>query len=154
ASADGGDGSGRWRTGKPLPQSWPLMVEQISMQCRLTNFRHLGVFPEQLPHWQWMLARLKQVRGQPPRVLNLFGYTGAATLLAAAAGAEVTHLDASRTAVTWAKQNQSASKLSEAPIRWIVEDARKFVAREARRGKTYHVILVDPPKFGRGPAGE
>ena len=154
ASAEGGDGSGRWRTGKPLPQSWPLMVEQISMQCRLTNFRHLGVFPEQLPHWQWMLARLKQVRGQPPRVLNLFAYTGAATLLAAAAGAEVTHLDASRTAVTWAKQNQAASNLSEAPIRWIIEDARKFVAREARRGKTYHVILVDPPKFGRGPAGE
>ena len=145
---------GRWRTAAPLPPSWPLRVAGICMLCRLTPFRHLGVFPEQLPHWQWMLDRLKEVRGEPPRLLNLFAYTGAGSLIAAAAGAEVTHLDASKAAIAWAKQNQAASKLGEAPIRFIAEDARKFVAREVRRGRTYHVILVDPPKFGRGPAGE
>jgi 23S rRNA (cytosine1962-C5)-methyltransferase len=148
-----GDG-GRWRFDKPLPDSWPLRVLGITIQCRLTSFRHLGLFPEQLPHWQWMLERLKEVRRETPRVLNLFAYTGAASLIAASAGAEVTHLDASKKAIAWAKQNQVVSKMSEAPIRWIVEDARKFVARELRRGKTYHVILVDPPKFGRGPTGE
>ncbi len=115
---------------------------------------HLGLFPEQLPHWQWMLERLGEVRGETPRVLNLFAYTGAASLIAAQAGAEVTHVDASKRAIAWAKQNQAVSKLGEAPIRWILDDARKFVAREVRRGKSYHVILVDPPKFGRGPEGE
>jgi 23S rRNA (cytosine1962-C5)-methyltransferase len=148
-----GDG-GRWRTDKPLPETWPLRVEGVTILCRLTSFRHLGIFPEQLPHWQWMLARMKDVRRETPRVLNLFAYTGAASLIAAAAGAEVTHLDASKRAIAWAKQNQLVSKLGEAPVRWILDDARKFVARELRRGKTYHVILVDPPKFGRGPAGE
>ena len=93
-------------------------------------------------------------RGEPRRVLNLFAYTGAASLIAARAGAEVTHVDASKRAIAWAKQNQAVSKLDEAPIRWILDDARKFVAREVRRGKTYHLILVDPPKFGRGPGGE
>ena len=94
------------------------------------------------------------MRGEVPRVLNLFAYTGAASLIAAQAGAEVTHVDASKRAIAWAKQNQAVSKLGEAPIRWILEDARKFVTREVRRGKRYHVILVDPPKFGRGPEGE
>ena len=118
------------------------------------NFRHLGFFPEQLPHWHWMLERIKAVRGERPRVLNLFAYTGAASLIAARVGAEVTHVDASKKAIVWAKENQAASKLQEAQIRWIVEDARKFVAREVRRGRTYHVVLVDPPKFGRGPENE
>jgi 23S rRNA (cytosine1962-C5)-methyltransferase len=93
-------------------------------------------------------------RGEPRRVLNLFAYTGAASLIAAGVGAEVTHVDASKRAIAWAKQNQAVSKLDEAPIRWILDDARKFVAREVRRGKSYHLILVDPPKFGRGPGGE
>lgn len=145
---------GRWRFDKPLPETWPVQVLGVTVLCRLTSFRHLGIFPEQLPHWQWMLERIKRVQGERPRVLNLFAYTGAASLIAAHAGAEVTHLDASRKAITWAKQNQSASKMGEAPVRWILDDARKFVAREARRGRTYHVILVDPPKFGRGPANE
>ena len=101
-----------------------------------------------------MLEWLRGVPESPPRVLNLFAYTGAASLVAARAGAEVTHVDASKKAIAWAKQNQAASKLGEAPIRWILEDARKFVAREVRRGKTYHLILIDPPKFGRGPEGE
>jgi 23S rRNA (cytosine1962-C5)-methyltransferase len=101
-----------------------------------------------------MAARLEGARGGPQRVLNLFAYTGAASLLAARAGAEVTHVDASKKAIAWARQNRTASKLDEASVRWILEDARKFVARELRRGKTYHLILVDPPKFGRGPEGE
>lgn len=148
------DDGGRWRCDKPLPETWPISVLGTTILCRLTNFRHLGIFPEQLPHWQWMTERIKDVGGERPRVLNLFAYTGAASLIAARAGAEVTHLDASKKAIAWAKQNQAASKMGEAPIRWILDDARKFVTREVRRGRTYHVILVDPPKFGRGPDNE
>jgi 23S rRNA (cytosine1962-C5)-methyltransferase len=152
---DDGDGDGgRWRFAKPLPPVWPVDVMGVILQCRLMSFRHLGLFPEQMPHWLWMVDHLKTVKGEQPRVLNLFAYTGAASLIAARAGADVTHVDASKKAIGWAKENQAASKLGERPLRWIVEDARKFVAREVRRGKTYHVILVDPPKFGRGPEGE
>jgi 23S rRNA (cytosine1962-C5)-methyltransferase len=145
---------GRWRTSTPMPETWPVRVLDVCVLCRLTSFRHLGIFPEQLPHWQWMRGQLAEVRDGPARVLNLFAYTGAGSLIAARAGAEVTHVDASRKAIAWAKQNQAVSKLGEASIRWILEDARKFVAREVRRGKTYHLVLVDPPKFGRGPDGE
>jgi 23S rRNA (cytosine1962-C5)-methyltransferase len=145
---------GRWRIDTPVPESWPVRVGAATVLCRLSGFRHMGLFPEQLPHWEWMLARLREITGEPPRVLNLFGYTGAASLLAAAAGAHVTHVDASKKAIAWGKENQAASKLGDAPIRWILDDAQKFVAREVRRAKTYHVILVDPPKFGRGPDGE
>jgi 23S rRNA (cytosine1962-C5)-methyltransferase len=145
---------GRWRKVSPMPETWPLRVLEATVLCRLTSFRHMGVFPEQLPHWQWMRDWLGRVRGEPRRVLNLFAYTGAASLIAAGIGAEVTHVDASKRAIAWAKQNQAVSKLDEAPIRWILDEARKFVAREVRRGKSYHLILVDPPKFGRGPGGE
>ena len=124
------------------------------MLCKLAGLWHLGLFPEQYPHWQWMLAEIAKVKGETPRVLNLFGYTGAATLLAAKTGAEVTHVDASKKAIAWGRENQTASKLDAAKIRWIVDDASKFVARDVRRGKTYHMILIDPPKFGRGPEGE
>ena len=158
SSKDGGGDSdgdaGRWRYAKPLPASWPVEMMDVTLQCRLMNFRHLGLFPEQLPHWQWMADHLQVVRGEQPRVLNLFAYTGAASLIAARHGADVTHVDASKKAIGWAKENQAASKLTDAPLRWILEDARKFAARQVRRGKTYHVILVDPPKFGRGPDGE
>jgi 23S rRNA (cytosine1962-C5)-methyltransferase len=145
---------GRWRTARELPQTWPLQVMDVTVLCRLMSFRHLGIFPEQVPHWEWMRERLRRVAGERPRVLNLFAYTGAASLIAAKSGAEVTHVDASKKAIQWAKENQAASRLGDAPVRWIVEDARKFVAREVRRKRTYHVILVDPPKFGRGPEGE
>lgn len=155
---------GKWRFDKPVPESWPVRIpltlpglggaRDITMLCRLQGLWHLGLFPEQMPHWQWMQERLQGVMGEKPRVLNLFGYTGAASLLAAASGAEVTHVDASKKAIQWAKENQTASKLADAPVRWMLDDARKFVAREVRRSKTYHVILVDPPKFGRGPEGE
>ena len=150
--------TGRWRRDKAIPESWPLDVEGVTMLARLGGFLHLGLFPEQVPHWQWMCRSLTDMRAtlgsERPRVLNLFAYTGAASLIAARAGAEVVHVDASKKSVTWARENQSASGLSEAPIRWIVEDARKFVAREVRRGRSYHMVLVDPPKFGRGPGGE
>jgi len=155
SAGDEEDGeAGRWRKNTSMPETWPLRVLGTTVLCRLTSFRHLGAFPEQLPHWQWMRDWLQGLRGETPRVLNLFAYTGAASLIAARAGAEVTHVDASKRAIAWAKQNQTISKLDEAPIRWILDDARKFVAREVRRGKTYHLILIDPPKFGRGPAGE
>jgi 23S rRNA (cytosine1962-C5)-methyltransferase len=148
------DEKGKWRIDKKVPESWPVKLRGVTMSCRLQGLWHLGLFPEQLPHWEWMLERIKAVKGEKPRVLNLFAYTGAASLLAAAAGAEVTHVDASKKAIQWAKDNQAASKLDGATIRWMLDDAAKFVAREVRRGRTYHVILVDPPKFGRGPDGE
>jgi 23S rRNA (cytosine1962-C5)-methyltransferase len=145
---------GRWRIDRPVPATWPVRVKNVTVLCKLSGFRHLGLFPEQLPHWEWMLDGLRLIEGERPRVLNLFAYTGAASLLAAAVGAEVTHVDASKKAIAWAKENQTASRLMDAPIRWILDDARKFVAREVRRSRTYHVILVDPPKFGRGPNNE
>lgn len=153
-AGDDEEDKGRWRLDKPVPESWPVKVGAATMLCRLASFRHMGLFPEQYPHWEWMLKRIGEKRGEPPRVLNLFAYTGAASLLAAAAGAQVTHVDASKKAIAWAKENQTASGLSAAPIRWILDDAAKFTAREVRRGKTYDIVLVDPPKFGRGPEGE
>lgn len=156
ATFDGEDDveSGKWRKSGTVPESWPVRLKDVTLMCRLTSFRHLGIFPEQLPHWEWMLQGLSRVRPERPRVLNLFAYTGAATMLAAHAGAEVTHVDASKRAIVWGKENQQASRLGEAPIRWLLDDARKFVQREVRRGRTYNVILVDPPKFGRGPNNE
>lgn len=154
AQADEDGEGGRWRKNTAVPETWPVRVLGATILCRLTSFRHVGIFPEQLPHWEWMIERLKVPHGEPQRVLNLFAYTGAASLLAAAAGAEVTHVDASKKAIAWAKENQAVSKLGSAPVRWILDDARKFAARDVRRGKTYHLILIDPPKFGRGPDGE
>lgn len=152
------DEKGKWRVDKPVPESWPVSLGQATVQCRLQGLWHLGLFPEQMPHWQWMLdviAELRRTSPQTaPRVLNLFGYTGAASLLAGACGAQVVHVDASKKSVQWARENQALSGLEAAPIRWIVDDAAKFVAREVRRGRNYEIILVDPPKFGRGPAGE
>lgn len=156
------DEKGKWRVDKPVPECWPVRIDLgpaskhpiVTMQCRLAGLWHLGLFPEQLPHWQFMLERIAAVKDETPRVLNLFGYTGAASLVAASAGADVTHVDASKKAIQWGKDNQASSKLPDAKIRWMLDDATKFVAREVRRGKTYHVILVDPPKFGRGPEGE
>ena len=155
------DEKGKWRVDKPVADSWPVAVGDVTMLCKLSGLWHLGLFPEQLPHWQWMIERLgSQARNAgaipvaAPRVLNLFGYTGAASLLAASSGADVVHVDASKKAVAWGRENQAASGLGDKPVRWICEDARKFVAREVRRARTYDVILVDPPKFGRGPDGE
>ncbi len=124
------------------------------MSCRLQGLWHLGLFPEQLPHWEWMLERIAAVKGEKPRVLNLFAYTGAASLLAAAAGAEVTARRCLQEGDPMGQGQSGGLKLDGATIRWMLDDAAKFVAREVRRGRTYHVILVDPPKFGRGPDGE
>lgn len=118
-----------------------------------TPFRHVGVFPEQASQWEWISGKIKK-ENRPVKVLNLFGYTGIASLVAAAAGAEVTHVDASKKIIAWARENQKLSRLEDRPIRWIVDDALKFVKREVRRGATYDGFIIDPPKFGRGPKGE
>lgn len=148
------DEKGKWRVDKSVPDAWPVRIDGVTMLCKLAGLWHLGLFPEQYPHWQWMLERLAAVKDEKPRVLNLFGYTGAASLIAAKAGAEVTHVDASKKAIQWGKENQAASRLDAAKVRWLLDDAAKFATRDVRRGKTYHMILVDPPKFGRGPEGE
>ncbi|MCK8780342.1 class I SAM-dependent methyltransferase [Rhizobium sp. NTR19] len=148
------DGMGRWRFPKQaLGETWPLSLLDVDFLGRFTAFRHVGVFPEQIVHWEWMKKQVEDAK-RPLKVLNLFGYTGVASLVAAAAGAEVTHVDASKKAIGWARENQSLARLDKAPIRWICEDAMKFILREERRGNTYDIILTDPPKFGRGPNGE
>ena len=147
------DSDGRWRTSKPLGETWPIDYNGIGFLGRFTSFRHVGVFPEQVSHWQW-LEQIISTAEQPMKILNLFAYTGLASLVAARAGAEVTHIDASKKAIGWARENQAVAGLENLPIRWICEDARKFVEREVRRGNTYDGIILDPPKFGRGPKGE
>lgn len=148
------EGMGRWRFPKtPLGETWPLRHDGISYLGRFTSFRHVGVFPEQASHWRHMAGLIENAR-RPVKVLNLFGYTGVASLAAAAAGAEVTHVDASKKAIGWARENQELARLTDKPIRWICEDAMKFVEREERRGNRYDIILLDPPAYGRGPKGE
>lgn len=148
------DGMGRWRFPREaLGETWPLELLGVDFLGRFTSFRHVGVFPEQLAHWSWMKNEIERA-GRPLKVLNLFGYTGVASLVAAAAGAEVTHVDASKKAIGWARENQALSRLDRAPIRWICDDAMKFVQREVRRGSRYDIVLTDPPKFGRGTNGE
>jgi 23S rRNA (cytosine1962-C5)-methyltransferase len=145
--------AGRWKLkGKP-PEAWPLAWRDVRFHGRFTSFRHLAFFPEQAANWDWLEAAVRAAGGQP-KVLNLFGYTGVASLVMAAAGAAVTHVDASKRAVAWARENAELSGLADRPIRWITEDARKYVQREVRRGSKYEGIVLDPPKYGRGPAGE
>lgn len=148
------DGLGRWRFPKgALGETWPMRLLDIDFHGRFTSFRHVGVFPEQLAHWSWMQDKVRSA-SRPLKVLNLFGYTGVASLAAAAAGAEVTHVDASKKAIGWARENQALARLEDTQIRWICDDAMKFILREERRGNSYDIILTDPPKFGRGPNGE
>lgn len=159
----GEESGGHWDFKKRVDEQWmlnyplPQPNKHLSLKVMTTPGRHLGVFPEVAAHWDWF-SKLVHQRVQREHaevnVLNLFGYTGLATLAAAAAGAQVTHVDASKKSVSWARENQALSRLSEAPIRWIVDDALKFVQREARRGVKYEGIILDPPKFGRGPKGE
>jgi 23S rRNA (cytosine1962-C5)-methyltransferase len=145
--------AGRWRFRGKAAEAWPLSWEGVRFHGRFTAFRHLAFFPEQAANWAWLSDHVR-ARGGQPRVLNLFGYTGVASLAMAAAGAAVTHVDASKKAVGWARENAGLSGLAERPIRWITEDARKYVQREARRGSRYEGIILDPPKYGRGPGGE
>jgi 23S rRNA (cytosine1962-C5)-methyltransferase len=149
----GDEDEGRWRFNSTPPETWPLAWGDVRFKGRFTVFRHLAFFPEQAANWAWLDERLKAAGGQP-RVLNLFGYTGVASLVSAAAGASVTHVDASKRAISWARENAELSGLSDRPVRWICEDARRYVQREARRGSQYEGIILDPPKYGRGPAGE
>ncbi len=148
------EGMGRWRFPKePLGETWPMRHDGIDYLGRFTSFRHVGVFPEQASHWDHMAGLIESAK-RPVKVLNLFGYTGLASLVAARAGAEVTHVDASKKAIGWARENQEVARLADRPIRWIVEDAMKFAEREERRGSRYDIVLLDPPAYGRGPKGE
>ena len=147
------EGAGRWKRRPGLGEAWECRHGGIRFQCRFTSFRHVGAFPEQEAHFAFVRERLRTSKGVPS-LLNLFGYTGLASLIAAEAGAEVTHIDASKKAIAWGRENQALSNLDEKPIRWILDDAPKFAAREVRRGRRYDGILLDPPKFGRGPNGE
>jgi 23S rRNA (cytosine1962-C5)-methyltransferase len=149
----GEESGGRWQFHQPVNPSWVMQYKDLRFQSQVTTSRHLGVFPEQAANWDWIEARIRS-GGRPVRVLNLFGYTGLATLAAARAGASVTHVDASKKAITWARHNQELSGLGSRPIRWLVDDVYKFVLREARRGSIYEGLILDPPKFGRGPEGQ
>jgi len=144
---------GQWIIHKPIEPTWEMRYKQLKFWGRLGNSRHLGVFPEQAPHWEWA-SQIVLAAQRPVHILNLFGYTGMATLALSSVGAMVTHVDASKGVIEWAKRNQMLSGLENRPIRWIVDDALKFVRREVRRGVRYDGIFMDPPKFGRGPKGE
>ncbi len=141
---------GEWTVKKSVPESWNIKWENLTFRIRPTSFKHTGLFPEQSSNWQWLRENVTSSMN----VLNLFGYTGGATLAAASTGAKVTHCDASKPVVTWGKENAELSGLADRPIRWIVDDVQAFVAREIRRGNFYDVIIMDPPAFGRGPDGE
>lgn len=147
------DGGGRWQFARPVPrEGWPLKWDDVRFTAQATPFRHLGFFPDMAPVWSWMRERLDG--RTDPAALNLFGYTGVGSLALASKGATVTHVDASKKSVEAAKANAALAGLSDRPVRWIVDDAAKFTAREVRRGKRYDGIILDPPKFGRGPEGE
>ncbi len=145
-------GGGRWDK-KGLPESWKIKYGELTFNVKPMNFKHTGLFPEQAVNWDYAMERIRGA-GRPISLLNLFAYTGAATVAAAAAGASVCHVDAAKGMVAWAKENAAASGLSDKPIRWIVDDCVKFVEREIRRGRKYDAIIMDPPSYGRGPSGE
>lgn len=144
---------GRWLPTGDLPDRWTVAAGPVCLELKRTEFGHLGVFPEHAATWDWIAARVASA-GRPIRVLNLFAYTGGSTLAAAAAGAEVTHVDSARNIVAWARRNAELSGLAVAPIRWIAEDARKFVRRELKRANPYDAVILDPPSYGHGARGE
>ena len=146
-------GGGSWQIYRSHPQFWTIGYRDLKFKISPTGFKHTGLFPEQAVNWDFFREKIEKA-GRPIRVLNLFAYTGGATVACAAAGASVCHVDAAKGMVAWAKENAKVSGLSEAPIRWIVDDCAKFVEREIRRGKTYDAIIMDPPSYGRGPGGE
>lgn len=150
----------RWVIRKKMPERWLLQWENLSFWAELTPFKHTGIFPEQIIQWEWIETKVKNQmskvknENQKLKVLNLFGYTGIASLVCAQAGAAVTHVDASKPTIGWARENQTASHLSDKPIRWILDDALKFTEREIKRGVKYDGIIMDPPVYGHGPHGE
>lgn len=146
---------GTWHIKKELPKEWPIEFGGFTFLIRPTSFKHVGLFPEQVTNWEWISETLKtETENLKPSVLNLFAYTGGASMAAAKAGASVTHVDASKTANTWARENAAASGLADKPIRWITEDALTYMGREAKRGNRYDGIIMDPPAFGHGPKDE
>jgi 23S rRNA (cytosine1962-C5)-methyltransferase len=151
---------GHWAPDGAMPETWIVEFGAIRFELKPTEFGHLGVFPEQAENWRWIDERIKNFRGDDggptrrPKVLNLFAYTGGSTMAAAAAGAEVVHVDSARGTVAWARRNAELSGLADAPIRWIVEDARRFVERERARGNRYDAVILDPPSYGHGPKGQ
>ncbi|MEK7672695.1 MAG: class I SAM-dependent methyltransferase [Patescibacteria group bacterium] len=148
-------GGGAWEFKRELPERWVVKYKNLSFYVRTMGFKHTGIFPEQSVNWDWMMEKISKVAGkQPVNVLNLFSYTGAATVACAAAGAEVCHVDAAKNMVHLASENLKLNKLDAKPVRWIIDDAVKFVRREITRGKKYDGIIMDPPSFGRGPKGE
>lgn len=147
--------TGLWEFKGQAANQIELPYNDLKFKIKLTKMsKHVGVFPEQSRQWQWVSRRIKSSKTKQPKVLNLFGYTGAGTLAAAAAGASVVHVDGSKAAMAWARENQEISGLAEKPVRWILDDAFKFVKREVRRGNKYQAIIMDPPAFGRGPKGQ
>ena len=146
-------GGGEWEYRRKLPESWTIKYSGLTFIIRPTGFKHTGLFPEQAVNWDFMAEKIRSA-GRPVKVLNLFAYTGGATLACANAGASVSHVDASKGMVQWARDNAHASGLSDKPIRWLVDDCEKFVKREIRRGNFYDGIVMDPPSYGRGPGGE
>lgn len=154
STKDDEDERGAWSfSGKPPPDEWPIGWDQLKLNARLAAFRHMGVFPEHSVHWRWAMDQVKAAK-RPVKALNLFGYTGMMSLALAKAGADVVHLDASPKSIAQGRENAAMSGLEGAPIRWICDDAMKFVERELRRGSKYEAIVLDPPKFGRGPKNE
>ena len=146
-------GGGSWRVCKKMPDVWQIGLDDLRFNIKTMGFKHTGLFPEQAVNWK-MTADIIRKAGRPVKVLNLFAYTGGATVAALSAGASVTHVDASKGMTLWAKENAAACKLSDAPVRWLVDDCIKFVQREIRRGNKYDIIIMDPPSYGRGPGGE
>lgn len=148
--------NGKWKMDKDVPKKWEIEFEGLKLWIQPTSFKHTGLFPEQSENWKWMekIIKARISKGKKIEVLNLFGYTGGATLAGVRSGAEVCHVDASKTVVAWGRENAELSGLSEKPIRWILDDAMKFLTREIKRGKKYDGILIDPPAFGHGPTGE
>ena len=147
-----GDGGGHWEKDK-LPEQWQVKYRDLTFNVKPMNFKHTGLFPEQAVNWDFAREKIQNA-GRSVRVLNLFAYTGGATVACAAAGAQVCHVDAAKGMVNWARENAKASGLADAPVRWIIDDCGKFVEREIRRGKTYDAVILDPPSYGRGPGGE
>ena len=149
-------GGGHWEYRRELPEFWKINYKDLTFKISPTGFKHTGLFPEQAVNWDMMREKIKAAKaeGREVRVLNLFAYTGGATVAAASAGASVCHVDAAKGMVHWARENAELSSLTEKPIRWIVDDCKKFVEREIRRGSKYDAVILDPPSYGRGPGGE
>ncbi|MDD5952691.1 MAG: class I SAM-dependent methyltransferase [Oscillospiraceae bacterium] len=146
-------GGGKWEVYRKVPPMWKITYGDLTFQLKMMGFKHTGIFPEQAVNWDFAMERIQKAN-RPVKILNLFGYTGAASLACAKAGAQVCHVDASKGMVSWAKENAQASGLADRPVRWLVDDCVKFVQREQRRGNHYDGIIMDPPSYGRGPGGE